>query len=775
MKRTIRSIIKRDKEDFRVPRKVQDIIPIKRIYGDGIFMIGENYYSKSFKFTDINYNLSSNVEKENMHTIYSDFLNTLDSTATTKITINNRKVNKNEFKKRLFFEMKDDELDEYRKEYNEILSDKIVSNQTVIQEKYITISVHKNSIEEARIYFNRALINLKEKFGRLGSHCTALTTSERLNILYDFFRTDDEKPFNFNLKECIKRGYDFKDEICPDCYENERDYFKIGDRYGRVLFSKDYGTFVKDDMLSNITALNKNMMLSVDIMPIPMDAALRGVENKLLGVNTNITNWQRKQNQNNNFSAEVPYDMESQRSELKEFLDDLTSRDKSMMQTVLTLVHTADTKKKLDSDTDMIVNAAIPHATLSCLKFQQLDGMTTAIPIGVRKIDIFRTMTSEALATVMPFWVQEVQHKSGTFYGLNAVSNNPIMVDRKELQNGNSFIVGVSGSGKSMIGKIEALNVILKTDADIIAIDPEREYTELVKALGGEVIEISATSTSHINAMDLNKYYGDVDPVIDKSQFIQSLCEMIIAGHRFSKGQQSIIDRCTELVYRDYKMRGYTGDVPTLKDFRDVLLEQPEAEAHSLALELELFTTGSLNTFAKETNVNTENRFISYDIFELGEQLRGIGMLVILDNILNRITTNREKGRTTYILIDEIYLMFMHEYSSQFLFKLWKRVRKYGAYCIGITQNIEDLLQSHTARTMLSNSEFIIMLNQAASDQAELARLLNISREQMHFINNAKAGHGLLKIGSSMVPFENEMPGDTKIYKLISTKPGENM
>lgn len=288
--------------------------------------------------------------------------------------------------------------------------------------------------------------------------------------------------------------------------------------------------------------------------------------------------------------------------------------------------------------------------------------------------------------------------------------------------------------------------------------------------MGGSVVEISATSPNHINAMDMSKDYGEVDPIIEKSQFLQSLCEQIIAGHRFAKGQQSIIDRCTETVYRKFADEGYSGTPPTLQDFRDELLKQPEPEAKSLALELELFTRGSLNTFAKQTNVNTKNRLVCYDILELGEQLRAIGMLVILDSILNRITANRMKGRETFVFIDEIYLLFMHEYSAQFLFKLWKRVRKYGAYCTGITQNVDDLLQSHTARTMLSNSEFIIMLNQAATDRIELAKLLNISDLQLSYITNVDAGHGLIKVGSSLVPFANKFPKDTRLYRLMTTK-----
>lgn len=376
----------------------------------------------------------------------------------------------------------------------------------------------------------------------------------------------------------------------------------------------------------------------------------------------------------------------------------------------------------------------------------------------------------------MPFRVQEISHKHGIYYGQNAISKNMIVADRKQLMNGNSFIVGVSGSGKSFAGKNEIVNLMLAGDADVILVDPEREYSSLVKAMGGEVIHISATSQNHINAMDLNKEYGDgANPVILKSEFVLSLCEQLIGGQNLGAKQKSIIDRCTAKVYWDYQSNGYVGEPPTLQDFHEELMQQPEPEAKELALAIELFTKGSLNTFAKHTNVDTNNSLICYDILDLGKQLMPIGMLVVLDSILNRITRNRAKGRKTFIIIDEIYLLFQHEYSANFLFTLWKRVRKYGAYCTGITQNVEDLLQSHTARTMLANSEFLIMLNQAPTDKHELAKLINISDEQMSYITDVNPGCGLIKVGSALVPFENKFPRNTKLYRLMSTKPGEEL
>ncbi|MDO4831282.1 MAG: ATP-binding protein, partial [Clostridia bacterium] len=569
-----------------------------------------------------------------------------------------------------------------------------------------------------------------------------------------------------------KKGHSFKDYICPDSMEFEKDFFKIGDRYGRVLFMRDYASYIKDSMISELTELNRNLMLSIDVIPVPTDEAVREAESRLLGVETNITNWQRRQNANNNFSATVPYDMEQQKKEMKEFLDDLTTRDQRMMFGVLTMVHTADTKEQLDNDTEALLTTARKHlCQFAILKFQQMDGLNTAMPFGVRKIDSFRTLTTESLSVLMPFRVQDIVHDNGIYYGQNVISKNMIIADRKQLLNGNEFILGVSGGGKSFAAKGEIVNQILSSDADVIIVDPEREYGALVNALGGEVINISATSKNHINAMDMSEEYGDgANPVILKSEFIMSLCEQFLP---LGAKEKSIIDRCTASVYRTYQQNDYTGRVPTLQDFRAELLKQDEPEAQEIALAIELFTNGSLNTFAKQTNVDTDNRLICYDILDLGKQLMSIGMLVVMDSILNRITQNRAKGKSTFIFIDEIYLLFQHEYSANFLFTLWKRVRKYGAYATGITQNVDDLLQSHTARTMLANSEFIVMLNQASTDREELARLLNISDLQLSYITNVEAGHGLIKVGSSLVPFANKFPKNTQLYRLMTTKPGE--
>ena len=773
MKILNRTLFKKDKEKFKIPRSVQDAIPIDAMWEDGIFLVGKNKYSKCFKFTDINYSVASREDKEEMFLEYSELLNSFDTGATSKITIINRRLNKLDFQKTMFIKLEDDELDKYRKEYNKMLLDKATASNGIVQEKCITITIEKKNIEDARLYFLRIGTELINKFKELGSVCVELEAVERLQLFHDFYRVGEETAFNFDFISNMRKGHSFKDYICPDTFEIKDDYIKIGNRYARVLFLKEYANYIKDSMVAELTDINKNSMMSIDVIPIAMDEAVREAENRRLGVETNITNWQRRQNANNNFSAIIPYDLEMQREQSKEFLDDLLTRDQRMFMSVLTMVHTAETKEELDNDTEEILTIARKNlCQFGVLKFQQLDGLNTAMPFGVRKIDTLRTLTTESLAVFMPFRVQEIRETNGIYYGQNVISKNMIIADRKKLLNGNSLVFGVSGSGKSFITKEEIVFTMLKDkNADVIVIDPENEYTPLVKALGGEVIKVSATSGNHINAMDMNKNYADgANPVILKSEFILSLCEQLIGSDNLGAKQKSIIDRCTASTYRYYLQGNYQGTPPTLQDFYQELLKQEETEAKEIALAIELFVNGSLNTFAKQTNVDTENRLICYNILDLGKQLLPLGMLVVLDSILNRITQNRAKGRNTYIFIDEIYLLLRNEYSANFLYTLWKRVRKYGAYLIGITQNVEDMLQNNTARAMMANSELIIMLNQASTDRAELAKLLNISDLQLSYITNVGAGEGLLKIGSSLIPFSNKFPKDTELYKLMTTK-----
>ena len=772
MMKTIKTIMTQDKERYKVPRRVQDIIPISCMWPDGIFKVG-NKFTKQFRFTDINYLVAAREDQQNMFLTYSELLNSLDSGATTKITIYNHKMNESDFEGTSLMPMQGDWRDEYRKEYNGMLLDKAVNAEGVMQEKFITITIAKKTVEEARAYFARISADLQAHFAALGSKCVELSATERLRVLHDFYRAGEENYFTFDAKDMMKKGHDFRDYICPDSIEKYADHLKIGERYARVIYLKDYASYIKDSMVSELTELNRNMMLSIDVIPIPTDEAVREVENRLLGVETNITNWQRRQNSNNNFSAVVPYDMEQQRKESKEFLDDLTTRDQRMMFAVITMVHTADTKEQLDSDTEAILSTARKHmCQMATLKYQQFDGLNTVLPVGVRKINAFRTLTTESLAVFMPFKVQEIMDKGGVYYGQNAISNNLILCNKANLLNQSAWLLGVPGSGKSFCAKGIMVPTILNSDDEILICDPEGEYAPMVEALMGDecaVIRVAAGGQDRLNAMYMVDGYGENDPIIVKSQFIMSLIEQID-----SKGvgpqQKSIIDRCTRAVYREAEQ---SGIVPTLSTLRDKLMQQPEPEAKQIALSMELFTTGSLDIFGQHSTVDLDKRVLVFDIHGLGAQLKPTGLLVITDTILNRVTLNWKRGKRTHVFIDEFHVVFENEFSASFFNSAWRQFRKRNAYPTAITQNVEYLLDSVQASTMLSNSEFVVMLNQAASDREKLAKLLNISNEQLSYITNADAGCGLIKYGSALVPFVNRFPKDTKLYQLMTTRPGE--
>ena len=446
-----------------------------------------------------------------------------------------------------------------------------------------------------------------------------------------------------------------------------------------------------------------------------------------------------------------------------------------MMFAVITMVITADSKEQLDSDTEAVLSVARKHmCQLAPLKFQQFDGLNTVLPIGARKINVFRTLTTESLAVFMPFKVQEIQDRGGIYFGENAISHNLILCNKENLLNQSAFLLGVPGSGKSFSAKELIAFLILNTDEDVLVCDPEGEFAPLIRALGEDistVIRMAAGGKDRLNAMYMVEGYGENNPIVEKSQFIMSLVEQI-DKNGVGPQQKSIIDRCPALVYGEAEK---AGKVATLCDLRNKLLTQPEDKAREIALSMELFTTGSLDIFGHESTVNLDKRVVVFDIHDLGAQLKPTGLLVITDTILNRVTENWKRGKRTHVFIDEFHVVFENEQSGIFFNSAWRQFRKRGAYPTAITQNVEYLLDSVQASTMLSNSEFVVMLNQAASDRAKLAKLLNISDEQMSYVTNADAGCGLIKYGSALVPFINRFPKNTKLYELMTTRPGEGV
>ena len=656
MLRTLSTLLKQDKERYNVPRKVQDIIPIRRIWNDGIFLCG-NRYTMTYRFWDINYQVASREDKERMFLTYSELLNSLDAGTDAKITINNRRLNRSDFEQTILMPLRGDARDVYRQEYNEMLYEKATGANCVMQEKYVTLTVYKRDVEEARSYFHRVGAELVSHFAALGARCEPLDATERLRILHDFYRAGEEAYFHFDAKDKMRKGHDLRDYICPNSVEKYADYLKLGERFCRVLYLKDYASYIKDVLVDELTNANRNLMLSIDVVPIPTDEAVREVESRLLGVETNITNWQRRQNANNNFSAVVPYDMELQRRESKEFLNDLTTRDQRMMLCVLTIVITADSKKELDRATESALSTAGQYmCQLAPLTFQQYDGLNTVLPYGTRKINVFRTLTTESLAVFIPFKVQEIQDKGGIYFGENAISHNLILCNKENLLNQSAFLLGIPGSGKSFSAKELITFLMLNTEDDILICDPEGEFGPLVEAMGddiGTVVHVAAGGRDRLNVMYMVEGYGDdIDSaIVAKSQFILSLLEQIDENN-VGPRQKSIIDRCIGQIFKE---AAETGIVPTLSTLREKLLVQPEQIATDIALSLELYTTGSLNIFGQGSNVDLDKRVVVFNIHSLSEQLKPAGLLVITDHMLNRVTTNWRKGKRTHVFIDEFH------------------------------------------------------------------------------------------------------------------------
>lgn len=775
MERTRKKMKEITKNYLKTPKNVQNILPVERIYEDGIFQLG-NLYSQTFSFSDINYAIASQDEREAIFLNYSELLNSIDSSAYTQVMINNETIDADRYMDSILIEAKKDGLNHFRDEYNDMLEDKTVATNNLQQQKYITLSTDKKSIEEARLYFNRLHNTMEEHLKNMGSNLEALDAKSRLHMLHSFFRPQDIGFFDFDIKERAKRGHGFKEYVLPANMRIKSDFIEFDGNYARVMFIKDFATFIKDDFVAELSELPFNLTITISMFLTPTHEAIDVVQKRLLGVESNIHKFLQRQAKQDNFSGSIPYSMQMQRNEVKEFLDDLMTRDQRMVIATITIMHTAESLSELNEQTENIeMTARRNMCQASVLRWEQIQGLQTTLPFGLHNIHATRTLTTESVAVFMPFQAQNIFHEGGIYYGQNIISKKPIVVKRDNLLNGNSFILGIPGSGKSFFAKKEIVNTMLATDYDVLIIDPEREYSELVKRLGGEILRLSANSQTHINPLDLNDQYSDgANPLSDKSEFIMSLFQQVMSGYVLGATEKSIIDRSVREVYKELFDSKYTIEPPTLVDLHASLSHQKEIEAENLALALEMFVTGSLDSFSHKTNVDSNNRLLCFDILDLGDQLKPVGMLVILDFVLNRITKNREAGKRTLFVIDEIYLLFLQEYASNFLYTLWKRVRKYGAYAVGITQNVDDLLQSSTARTMLANSEFIILLNQASTDRMQLGKLLNISDIQLKYVNDSNPGEGLLKIGKSIVPFADKFPQNTDLYKLMTTKPGES-
>ncbi|MGN0005632.1 MAG: VirB4-like conjugal transfer ATPase, CD1110 family [Candidatus Gastranaerophilaceae bacterium] len=776
----MKSIEKITKSKSKLKKKrlksVQDAIPIQRVYKDGIFLAG-GLYSKMWTFSDINYKVADDNNKHSMFQDYCKILNSLPLNAEAQIIVNNRSINRDEFQKVISLENVDERLLTLGTEIKDIIMDKIDEGNDITQEKYIVISVQAKKYDEAKTTLNRIESDFMATFGKLASRITPITAIERLQILHDFYIGNHEYTLPLDFERYSKAGKDVLDYIAPESMQFFNKHFTMGEKFGRTIYLKDYAAYISDKIVMDLTDMPKNMMYSMSLVPVATDVAIRMLETIKLGLEKNLTDWQNNQNKNNNFSAQPPAQIIDPIKDITELISDIKTRDQHIMFANVSIVLLADSLEELDADTETIFSkvrgGSCQFATLFA---QQEKGLNTVLPYGTRYLESdMRTLKTESVAAFMPFKVQEVRDDGGLYYGVNAVSHNVILCNRKNLINGNGWILGISGSGKSVFAKFEGiLNAIFNSDDDIIIMDPESEYGKMVEMLGGQKIVISGSSNNHINAMEIVRDSDDGEnPVSAKAQFIMSIYEQISKKDSVTAQERSIIDRAVSEILRPYIL-GISDVMPTLVDLYELIKTYPETEAKTIALSLEMYVNGNLDVFAKETNVDINNRIVCFDIMELGDTLKPVGLLVMLDNIMNRVISNRRKGKYTHIYIDEAHLFFKNEFSSEFLARAWKRFRKYGGLITGITQNISEVLNSDTARLMIANSEFIIMLNQSADDQRLLSNLLKISPEQLAFINNSPVGQGIMRIGANIIPFQNRFPTNTQLYKLISTKPGEN-
>ena len=589
-------------------------------------------------------------------------------------------------------------------------------------------------------------------------------------MLHDFYHLGEEEGFSFDLKHARKVGADFRNDLCNGMLKYFPDHIEDEGKYIRAMFIKKYPSSLSDRFLNEITSLPVHSITSIDVVPIPKDLTTKTLQKKYLGIESDIIKQQRVRNKNNDFSTEISYAKRTEKKEIEEIMDDVRENDQCLFYVAVTLIIVAESKEELESVTETVETIGKRNSvTIDTHYLKQREALNTALPIGVRQVETMRTMLTQSVAVLMPFNVQELNAVGGNYYGINQISKNINVGNRKGLINGNGFIFGVPGSGKSFFAKQEMGNVFLNTQDDVIVIDPMNEYFDIADTFGGTIVNLSAYTKNYVNPLAADLAHmnerGIRDVIADKSEFMLSLCDQLL-GNALNQKHHSIIDRCIrELYMRAWKVK----KVPVMTDFYHILKSQKEMEAQELALSLELFVEGSLNIFNHQTNVDVDNRFTVYGIQDLGSQLAPVAMLVMMEAIQQRIIDNGKRGRATWLYIDECHVLLNSDYSATYLQQLWKKVRKQGGLCTGITQNVVDLLQNYIAMTLLSNSEFVALLKQANVDSAKLAEVIGVSDAQLQYVHNSPSGTGLLKCGSVVIPFDNQISKDSDLYKLYNT------
>ena len=779
-RKQIEAAIAKAKNTDKRHKSAQDSIPFQRMFPDGICRVTDYYYSKTVQFQDINYQLNQNEDKTAIFDSWCDFLNYFDSSIHFQLSFVHLAANKDSYAQTIAIPPRADAFNQLRTEYTKMLQTQLArGNNGLVKTKFITFGVEADNLKTAKPRLERIEIDILNNFKRLGVQAEPLNGHDRLKLMHDVLHMDEQEPFRFSWDWLAPSGLSVKDFIAPSSFEfRTGSSFAVGKKYGRASFLQILAPELNDRMLADFLDMESSVIVSMHIQSVDQVKAIKTIKRKITDLDKMKIEEQKKAIRAGYDMDIIPSDLATYGNEAKKLLQELQSRNERMFLLTFIILNTAGSMQQLKNNVFQANSIAQKYnCQLTTLDFRQEEGLMSSLPLGLNEITIQRGLTTSSVAIFVPFTTQELFQtgKEALYCGINALSNNLIMVDRKLLKNPNGLILGTPGSGKSFSAKREIANVFLVTDDDIIICDPEAEYGPLVEHLHGQVIKISPTSTDYINPMDLNlNYSDDENPLSLKSDFILSLCELIVGGKDgLMPVEKTIIDRCVRLVYRNYLNDPRPENMPILGDLYEELRKQDEKEAQYIATALEIYVTGSLNVFNHQTNVDIHSRVVAYDIKELGKQLKKIGMLIVQDQVWNRVTVNREAHKSTRYYIDEMHLLLKEEQTASYTIEIWKRFRKWGGMPTGVTQNVKDLLSSREVENIFENSDYIYMLNQASGDRQILAKQLNISPHQLSYVTHSGEGEGLLFYGNIILPFVDRFPKDTELYRVLTTKPQE--